>query len=242
MKMQNSERKSKALVCVILAMLLSVSNFGCKNIKPDATQNELQGLPATETRYEPGDEIEVKFFYNPELDELQMIRPDGKITLQLVGDLQAAGKTPSELGKDIQEAYAEQLRDPAVAVMTRTLATRHVFVGGAVKNAGIFEMPGSMTAMEAVMRAGGWNPFSGDIQQVIVIRNRNGEIIGCKLDLREPFHGKQQQAFNLEPKDIVYVPTTAIADANNWVEQYINRLLPRFGLSYGADGNWYMSR
>jgi protein involved in polysaccharide export with SLBB domain len=180
----------------------------------------------------PGDVIEVKFFYTPDLDESQTVRPDGKITLQLIGEVEVEGKTPAELRDELLGLYAAHLKAPEIAVVVRSLHDRCVFVGGQVMTPGIVEMPGKMTVLEAIMRAGGFDLREAEIRNVVVIRHRNGQRYGYSMDLKPALMGNENQLFYLGPKDIVYVPRTEIAKVNQWIDQHINRIIPDTGFNF----------
>jgi len=180
----------------------------------------------------PGDVLEVKFFYTPDLNESQTVRPDGKIALQLIGEVEVKGKSPVELRDDLLELYTPHLKTPEIAVVIRSFYDRHVFVGGQVMAPGIVEMPGRMTLLEAIMKAGGFNLREAEIQNVVVIRHRNSQRYGHSVNLKPTLKGDKAQSFYLEPKDIVYVPQTTIAKVNQWIDQHINKIIPDTGFHF----------
>lgn len=137
------------------------------------------------------------------------MRPDGKITLQLVGEMEAKGKTPAQLREELVNAYTGQLRIPEVAVIVRSLSNRRVYVGGDVLHAGVFDMPRPITALEAIMQAGGFDYRRAEISNVVIIRHKDGNRYGCALDFRGALKGEEFQPFYLEPQDIVYVQRIA---------------------------------
>jgi polysaccharide export outer membrane protein len=176
-----------------------------------------------------GDMVEVRFFYTPELNVTQAVRPDGQISLQLIGDVPVQGKTPAEVRQDLLARYAAQLKAPDVAVIVQSFYQRRVYVGGEVLRPGVLQMPGAMMALDAIMEAGGFRLPQAEVRNVIVIRYRNGHRYGYCLDLKAALRGGEIRPFYLEPQDIVYVPQTTITDIGQWVDQYINNLLPRTG-------------
>jgi polysaccharide export outer membrane protein len=104
----------------------------------------------------PGDEVDVRFYYTPELNVTQTVRPDGKIMLQLIGEVEARGKSPDKLRGELLQRYGPQLKDPDITVLTRSLYTRRVYVGGQVISPGVVNMPSQMTVLEAIMQSGGF--------------------------------------------------------------------------------------
>jgi protein involved in polysaccharide export with SLBB domain len=179
-----------------------------------------------------GDQIELKFFYDNELNVTQTIRPDGRITLELVGEVQAAGLTPASLGADLKQRYTEYLKHPDIAVFVRQSYQRRVYVTGAVTKPTILDLPDNMSAFEAIMAAGGFNLVTANPSQVLVMRDdgHNGRI-AFEMDMSGALHGHPTQSFELEPRDIVYVPRSPIVDVNQFVAQYIGGLIPD-GLLY----------
>jgi protein involved in polysaccharide export with SLBB domain len=180
----------------------------------------------------PGDVIEVKFFYTPQLNEIQTVRPDGKIGLQLIGEINVQGKTPAEIRKELLELYAPHLEEIEVAVIVRSFWNRRVYVGGQVITPGLIEMPGRITALEAITQAGGFDLRMAEPKSVIVIRHKNGQRLGYKLDMRAALAGETTDLFFLEPQDIVYVPQTRIAQVNQWIDQYVNKIIPDTGMFF----------
>jgi hypothetical protein len=77
-------------------------------------------LPLTPYRIQPGDSLDIKFFYNPELNELLVVRPDGYISLQLVNEVMVAGLEPKEVNEMLTEKYSQELRKPVVTVIVKS--------------------------------------------------------------------------------------------------------------------------
>jgi len=179
----------------------------------------------------PGNQVEIKFAYAQQFNEIQTIRSDGKIEMQFVGEVIAAGKTPAELREELMKLYAQHLKYPQLAVFVRVSTDNRVFVGGEVKNPGLIDMPGRLTALEAIMQAGGMKPESAGSDNVVVIRQRDGKYQGIVLDLAQPLSGKSADAFYLESRDIVFVPQSTIVSVNQWVAQHINQIVPNIGLN-----------
>jgi protein involved in polysaccharide export with SLBB domain len=185
----------------------------------------------------PGDILDIRFFYTPELNTVQAIRPDGKIALQLVGEVVAQGKTPEALREELYSVYSQHISQLDVTVIIQEYSNRRVYVGGQVLAPGSVPLPGQMTVFEALMLAGGVNLEAARYDNVVVIRHVNGKWIGGKLDLGEVMAGGESSSYNLQALDIVYVPETHIYEVNRWVEQHISRIMPEVGISWTfADG------
>jgi protein involved in polysaccharide export with SLBB domain len=177
------------------------------------------------------DQLEIRFYYHERFNETVAVRPDGRITLQLVGDIEVAGMTPAELDRVITAAYADIVESPEVTVMVRSFAGLTIYVLGEVGNPGLFEMKPNMTVLQALAAAGG--PIKGaKLNSVIVLRQDEiAELKAFRLDLSPTLikHGVAQDQ-RLLPQDIVYVPKTFIADVNAFMSQIYDVVLPPFDI------------
>jgi protein involved in polysaccharide export with SLBB domain len=184
---------------------------------------------------QPGDEMDIKFFYNPELNELVTVRPDGKISLQLIDEIQASGKTPAELDKALTDFYARELRKPVITVIVRSTKGQRVYVGGEVTTQGMIELPPGMTALQAVFHAGGFLETAQPAEALVIRRGPENYPVPYRVNLTSAMNGNGEEAdFRLQPDDVVYVPKSAIAEANKFVNQYIEKLLLFRGVSFGV--------
>ncbi len=152
-----------------------------------------------------GDILKISFPGSPNLDTTQPIRRDGKISLQLVGEVQAAGLTPSDLENQLVNLYASQLVSKQVTVEVESSAFP-VYVTGSVLRPGKITSNHPMTALEAVMEAGGFDYTKADLRHVTVIRQEENGTKNHVLDLKSVMDGKTGEPFYLKPADIVYVP------------------------------------
>jgi polysaccharide export outer membrane protein len=219
----------------LLACVLILTAFGCQTISPAVTMEQMASESLNEQVLSPGDVIDVKFLYNPELNDTQRVRPDGKIALQLIGDVEAQGKDLNVLQEELNRLYASELRNPSVTVTAKTLRNNKVYVGGEVNKPGDIEIPGRLTALEAIGQAGGFRTETAEPRNVLIIRTRSGKHYGTAINMKEALSGKEMQPFYLRPGDIVYVPQNTIAKVNQWVDQHINRILPRIPVSMAAN-------
>ncbi|HEX8322543.1 MAG TPA: polysaccharide biosynthesis/export family protein [Tepidisphaeraceae bacterium] len=176
-----------------------------------------------------GDKIDLKFFYAPELNDSQTVSPDGQITLQLIGDVQAAGRTPNELAEVLKTAYSNQLKYPNVTVILRESYQRKVYVAGEVQKPGLLDMPADMSVLQAVLASGGFNTTTAQTKQVLIIRQVGDKRVGYELNVEDALLGGEHASFMLQAQDIVYVPRTTITNVNNFVDQYISKIIPQTG-------------
>jgi polysaccharide export outer membrane protein len=152
-----------------------------------------------------GDTLKISFPGAPNLDTTQQVRLDGRITLSMVGEVMAAGRTPGGLEKELLKVYSSQLLSKEVTV-TVVSSSISVFVTGAVIHPGKVVSDHPISALEAVMEAGGFDSAKADMKAVVVIRKEGARTQNYTLNLKLVLEGKQNEQFNLKPSDIVYVP------------------------------------
>ena len=152
-----------------------------------------------------GDVVKISFPGSANLDTTQQIRRDGKIAMNLVGEVAAAGLTPDELQKKLIELYSAQIGSKEITVAMQTSAFP-VFVNGAVVHPGKIMSDHPITALEAIMEAGGFDYNTANLKAVKIIRNEKGVLKNYQLNLKAVLDGKSDKPFYLKPADIVFVP------------------------------------
>jgi len=186
---------------IFLAALLTFT--GCastKGGKPPATP----AIHSETIILRAGDILEVSFPGSANLDSTQQIRRDGKIVLPLVGEVDAAGISPDALQENLIKLYAAQLSSKEVVVSLKS-SSFPVFVTGSVIHPGKILSDHPITALEAVMEAGGPDYTTANLKAVKVIRNENGTMKNYKVNLKAVLDGDNTQPFYLKPDDIIYV-------------------------------------
>jgi protein involved in polysaccharide export with SLBB domain len=203
------------------------------------TKEEVK-YPEPEIFLSPGDELEIRFFYTPELNTIQTIRPDGKISLQLIGEVMAQGKTPAALKDELTKSFSKVIKQIDVTVIVQKFGDRRVYVGGAVRTPGAFPLIDHLSVLEAVMLAGGVDTVHGNYNNLIVIRFRDGAWSAGKVDLTTLLHGGTTEPIYLRPQDIVFVPETRVVKVNRWLDQHLGSILPEFnlGVTYNPTTGW----
>ncbi len=174
----------------------------------------------------PGDELQLDFYLNPEFNRDVTVRPDGNVTLDLAGTVQAAGLTPEQFADKVNQAYLHELRNPGAVVHVKNSPTFRVYVQGQVTHAGAFPLQPGETALQAIAEAGGVNETAGADSAVLIRRDACGNPQGIKVDLRAADSGKKVQDVALMPSDILVVPRSPIANVDLFVKQYITNLIP----------------
>ena len=197
---QPNSRLSWALflfpLCVLLFAACQSPNLG--PVQGDNT------VPVWSPELSPGDTLLITFPSATNLSGMHRVGSDGAITLPYIGVVTAVGKTPSELEAELKQKYSTELRDNQVLV-SLAASTSIVYVNGAVLRPGPVEMLRPLTALEAIMEAGGYNE-TANLKKVGVVRWENGRNIRYTLDLRPSLRGQALEPFYLRPRDIVDVP------------------------------------
>jgi polysaccharide export outer membrane protein len=180
-----------------------------------------------EFRLSPGDVIEIKFFYNSELNDSMQIRPDGCIALPLIGDVELRNKTVAEASKMLEALYAPFLKTPSVTIQVRGFASQKVYVGGEVFRPGAISLAGELTILDAIMEAGGAKHTGKKSSAILLRKGENGlrvmQVISLRNSKGEP---SRAAAMLLRPFDVVLVPETGIARVDRWVDQNIRQVIP----------------
>jgi protein involved in polysaccharide export with SLBB domain len=194
---------------------------------PIQTANPVDSGPLPEYRLQIGDELAIKFYYNSELNELVKIRPDGRITLQLIDEIIAAGLTTAELDLEITRRYTEKLRVPEITVIVKEFSSQKIYVGGEVNVPGLIPYHERLTALMAIFQANGFKR-SAALKHVIILRNQGTNQPSYKIiNLKNDLSGfSEQQDVLLKPFDIVFVPRTAISKINQFIDEYFRQLIP----------------
>jgi len=166
------------------------------------------------------DLIEIKFFVNERFNEIVRVRPDGRVTLQRIGDLLVVGRTPSQVDSMITTSYSGIIKDPDVTVFLREFGSPEVYVMGEVNRPGPVPFKGRLTATQAVALAGGPTK-DAKMKSVLIIRRELGELVAARWDLKELIKG---DIFKGDPPvrqfDIVYIPRTFIARVGDFLDAY----------------------
>jgi polysaccharide export outer membrane protein len=189
-------------------------------------------------RVQVGDQLAIRLFLTPELNEDVTVRPDGRITTQLVEAVPAAGLTPEAIAVALRTGYGSELRDPRITVEVKSYAPVRVYVAGEVVSPGEITTGGPPpTLLAAVTRAGGVR-LSGDTGRVLIVRRSGGDRPAVfSTRYADALSGRDPAAdVVLQPYDIVVVPKTGVAEVYAWVNQHIQQFVPvSWGFSYNVN-------
>jgi polysaccharide export outer membrane protein len=164
------------------------------------------GLPGVDNaRYIIGaeDTLQISVWKEPTLSGTVPVRPDGMISLVLVGDLTAAGKTPMQLADDITSRLKKYIQDPNVSVLVMGIQSQKIFLVGEVGHVGPVMMTAGMTPLQAIATAGGLSPYANS-KKIYILRGESGKQQKIPFNYKQALKGDSQ--IELKPGDTIVVP------------------------------------
>jgi protein involved in polysaccharide export with SLBB domain len=232
MKLQEAVRFS-FLLLFASGMIFNCSAPPKTNSESTARRQEYAEMSTAlpEYRLGFGDVIEVKFFNNERFNETVTVRPDGRITIQKIGDILVTGMAPSQLDSLITVNYAKFLRDPEVTIFVRQFGGYQVYVLGEVNLPGGYPIQRNMTIVQAVAAAGGPKESANLGSVMILRRGKQEEVNALRVNLnkaiKEVHHEKiSENNLYVEAQDFIYVPKTFISNVTTFMQQIYAGLLP----------------
>ncbi|HTM31888.1 MAG TPA: polysaccharide biosynthesis/export family protein [Vicinamibacterales bacterium] len=201
---------------LLLALVICVLGWNVAKAEAEqAQQPQPAGAPAapaggtsvpTDYTIGPEDVLGIVVWREPDLSGDVTVRPDGRISLPVIGEVQAASMTPIALQEQLSAAYRKYVTDANVAVVVRAINSRKVFVTGRVTTPGAHPLVGPLTIMQAIALAGGVTEYA-DSKNISVLRNEGGQVRTFKFNYKDVAKGKNlEQNIRLLPGDTVVVP------------------------------------
>jgi polysaccharide export outer membrane protein len=180
--------------------------------RADASRTPAGGAPSAGTPLPPGyvigpdDILSIVFWRDKDLSGEVRVRPDGKISLPLLNDVQAAGLTPEELRLQLSEAAKKFVQEPSATVIVKEIHSRQVFITGNVAKPGTYPLNGDMNVLQLIAQAGGLLEYA-DAKNVVVIRQEAGRQRHYKFNYNDVIRQKRpEQNIALKPGDTVVIP------------------------------------
>lgn len=202
--------KSLVRLCSVACLLLLAA---CTTVPASNEAPPVTAHPEAITNYHIGvdDQLQVTVWQNPELSVSVPVRPDGKITVPLIGDVEAGGQTPTQVSNEIQEKLKAYVRDPQVAVIVTQLRSHEyltrVSVTGAVQHPVSAPYHQGMTVLDAILAAGGVNVYAAADDTVLYRKVGDGtKAYRVRLD-KILQSGDLATNYPLQPGDVITVPT-----------------------------------
>lgn len=153
----------------------------------------------------PGDNLDIAVWKEPTLSGVVPVRPDGMISMVLIGDLPASGLTPMKLGSDIAIRLKKYIQDPSVYVVVTAVNSKRVFILGEVQHVGPIPLISGMTPLEAIATAGGLTPFA-NAKHIYILRGSGASQQKIPFNYKEALKGDKQQTITLLSGDTIVVP------------------------------------
>ncbi|HEY2904859.1 MAG TPA: polysaccharide biosynthesis/export family protein [Vicinamibacterales bacterium] len=172
----------------------------------DSDKKPIAQGPALDSEYRlgPGDKLRIEVYKDAQLSQSVQIRPDGKITLPLVGDVEASGRTPIELRDTIAKSLKEYITSPTVTVIVVEALASQIYVMGEVSHPGPMPMHGPTTILQALAMAGGFKEFA-NTKDVRVLRPTSSGVQTLRFNYKDAINGDVKPFF-LRSGDTVIVP------------------------------------
>jgi len=190
---------------ISILTLLVLAGAGCQTDANSTTFSGQADVPQ-HVILASGDVVKLTFSSAPELNQSQKVRADGKLSLPLVGEVDAAGKTVAQLQGELMQLYKSQLKTPEMTVSLETSLTT-VVVSGAVGKPGKIAFERPTTVFQAIMQAGGPSEF-GTLKHVRLVRTVNGVQKSQVMNVHDTLVGQGTKPFYVRDGDVIYVPQT----------------------------------
>jgi polysaccharide export outer membrane protein len=173
---------------------------------PVAPQVPAGVTPPPDYRIGPDDILTVIFWRDKDMSGDVAVRPDGKISLPLVNDVDAAGSTPDQLRARLEEAGSRFLEEPNVTVVVKQINSRKVFITGEVAKPGAYPLTGPTTVLQLISMAGGLQEYANR-ERIVILRTESGKQMSYRFNYKEVSKQKKlQQNIELHVGDTVVVP------------------------------------
>jgi polysaccharide biosynthesis/export protein len=190
---------------VVVGMLIAPLQAAQGPAGPDAPAATPAALPDGYV-IGPDDVLTVTFWRDEAMSAEVVVRPDGKIALPLLNDIQAAGLTPSQLRDVLMASAKRYVEDPNATVVVKQINSRKVFITGMVERPGAYPLTSSMSVMQLIALSGGLKEFAKE-QDIVVMRSDNGQQVAYPFNYREILKGRRlHQNIDLKPGDTVVIP------------------------------------
>lgn len=198
--------KKAITILTVLWMALAAAAIAQSDDPPksDATS---AATPSADSEYKIGadDVLRISVWKEPDLTETLPVRPDGKISMPLLNDVQAAGMSPLQLKDSITEKLRKYISDPRVTVVVTAMNSRRIFVTGEVTHSGPMALLPHMTVLQALAQAG-FTQFA-NLKGIYLLRTENGKQSRLPFNYKEVVKGNRpEQNIALKPGDTVVVP------------------------------------
>jgi len=200
---------TKPATAIATLVLMACLTAPCSEPLKTKTTAAAPAAPPAAEEYTigPDDVLVVNVWKEPEISRNVVVRPDGKISLPLVGDLRADGRTPVQLQEDIKGQLSNYLSNPEVAVIVQEARSQKFNILGEVEHPGSYPLSRSMTILDAIALAGGLRDFAKSRKIYVLRVGSDGSRMRLRFNYKEVIKGQSlSQNVELQPRDTVVVP------------------------------------
>ncbi|MCF6329134.1 MAG: polysaccharide export protein [Henriciella sp.] len=220
------KRVSLYLVSAMMLVACSTKDPGPSQFFSEMEWRHEDGRDATYL-LAPGDELDIIVHTAPELSRTVIIGPDGRFRMPYSGPITASARTVENVRTAVQVAMASELKDPDIDVLLTGTSSQRIFVGGEVTSPGMFDLPGLIDPLQAIIMAGGITDAGRSKSVVLMRRMPGGEVRSAIFDIKTGIYDAEFAHWTpLRRFDVIYVPRKPIADQNLFIQQYIRNALP----------------
>lgn len=205
------------LILVVAAILLSLPVV---ILAQDGRPPRLSTVTEERYRLQPGDVLEIQYRYSPEFNQTVTVQPDGYVSLEIGGDLKVAGLTIEQTRQVILRRASARLREPVATIVLKEFQKPYFVVAGEVAQPGKIEMRERVTAIQAIMLAGGMKETARSSQVVVFRRINSSDMAEVKLlNLKSIRRTSDlENDLTLQPGDMVYVPRDKISKIERFMK------------------------
>lgn len=223
----------KLIVCVLIVFVACAPKPKLKIHSYDKYDKPLYRLGF-------GDVIEMKFFDNDRFNREMIIRPDGRITLEKIGDILVAGLTTQQVDSVITECYKDILKIPDVTIFLKYFSNHKVYVLGEVNHAGSYKIEKGMSVVHAIAVAGGLKRKANKKSILLIRKNKHGKIAAARINLHDILTAQSNAVdLQIQALDIIYVPKTFIGNVDAFTNQLFDLILPPMDIFWRL---WFMEQ
>lgn len=208
--LHNKFSRALPVLCLALAGWLSAQTAAPAKPAADADK---PAAPAAGAAHDdayvigPSDVLNINVWKEPDISRSIPVRSDGKISLPLVGELQAGGQTPKQLEQEITKKLVSYIAEPEVTVIVQESKSQRINILGQVARPGTYQLTNSMTVLDAIAAAGGFKDFAKQKSIYILRQNADGTQVRLPFNYKDVIKGKNiAQNVKLEPRDTVVIP------------------------------------
>jgi len=220
---------------LVLTLLAALALGGCHGFSVHPASERRVAL---NTDYDPwsdaapayrlgeGDKVQILFPLTPEMDEESLVRPDGVVFSKASGDVAVSALTVPDAAAAIAKASEKRLKNPSVQIKVLNPAAGQFFVGGEVKNPGVYPLNGPANVLSALMQAGGSLDTASLDEVILIRRSPNDRPMRKTVNIQAMLEGRAAAPIRLYQGDMLFIPKSGIAEWDVFIDQFVNKALP----------------